>query len=128
MALRAVDASTGSTSVKHAAQATLQASRAPAGGRRSVLSIKGGGADEFKDRYTEQAIANLRRAVDGAYAGAATKEVVGRIRQASAAAGCGVVLRYGKNDVDGVITLAREVGSRTRFASPSSQPTQPSPA
>lgn len=38
------------------------------------LSIKGGGADEFKDRYTEQAITNLRRAVDGAYAGAAKKE------------------------------------------------------
>jgi len=33
------------------------------------LSIKGGGADEFKDRYTEMAIANLRRAVDEAYAG-----------------------------------------------------------
>ena len=38
------------------------------------LSIKGGGAEEFKDRYTEQAITNLRRAVDGAYAGAAKKE------------------------------------------------------
>ena len=33
------------------------------------LSIKGGGADEFKDRYTEMAITNLRRAVDEAYAG-----------------------------------------------------------
>jgi sugar phosphate isomerase/epimerase len=32
------------------------------------LSIKGGGADEFKDRYTEMAITNLRRAVDEAYA------------------------------------------------------------
>ena len=38
------------------------------------LSIKGGGADEFKDRYTEMAITNLRRAVDGAYAGVAKKE------------------------------------------------------
>jgi sugar phosphate isomerase/epimerase len=33
------------------------------------LSIKGGGADDFKDRYTEMAITNLRRAVDEAYAG-----------------------------------------------------------
>ena len=32
-------------------------------------SIKGGGAEEFKDRYTEMAITNLRRAVDEAYAG-----------------------------------------------------------
>jgi sugar phosphate isomerase/epimerase len=30
------------------------------------LSIKGGGADEFKDRYTQQAIANLKTAVDSA--------------------------------------------------------------
>jgi sugar phosphate isomerase/epimerase len=37
------------------------------------LSIKGGGADEFKDRYTEQAITNLRRAVDDAYATASRK-------------------------------------------------------
>jgi sugar phosphate isomerase/epimerase len=31
------------------------------------LSIKGGGAEEFKDRYTEMAITNMRRAVDEAY-------------------------------------------------------------
>jgi sugar phosphate isomerase/epimerase len=32
------------------------------------LSIKGGGADEFKDRYTELAIRNLRAAIDEAFA------------------------------------------------------------
>jgi sugar phosphate isomerase/epimerase len=32
------------------------------------LSIKGGGADEFKDRYTERAIRNLRAAIDEAFA------------------------------------------------------------
>jgi sugar phosphate isomerase/epimerase len=33
------------------------------------LSIKGGGADEFKDHYTQMAITNLRRAIDTAYQG-----------------------------------------------------------
>ena len=66
--LRESGTSTWSRSVARCATSattTSSTSNLPAAGD-PFLSIKGGGADEFKDRYTEQAITNLRRAVDEA--------------------------------------------------------------